>query len=72
MRVIHIKDAETYEPEKGWMRACTCHERSVSLEYFIKPPGHASSLHEHACEQVGVVIKGKMKVRNARDRECAR
>jgi quercetin dioxygenase-like cupin family protein len=65
MIVIHVKEAEKYEPEKGWMRASTCRERNVSCEYFIKPPRHASPLHEHAPEQVCIVIKGRMKVRNA-------
>jgi quercetin dioxygenase-like cupin family protein len=70
MNVIHVKDADTYEPESGWRRASTCSEKSVSLEYFIKPPGHASPLHEHASEQVCVVIKGRMKVRNDRGEEA--
>jgi quercetin dioxygenase-like cupin family protein len=35
------------------------------LEYFVKPPKHSSPLHDHPQEQVCVVIKGRMRVRNA-------
>jgi quercetin dioxygenase-like cupin family protein len=64
MKTIHVKDAEKYEPEKGWLRASTCREENISLEYFVKPPKHSSPLHRHAQEQVCVVIKGMMRVRN--------
>ncbi|UCD19369.1 MAG: cupin domain-containing protein [candidate division WOR-3 bacterium] len=63
MKVIHLGEAERYEPENGWMRASTCNERNISVEYFIKPRGHASPLHEHSQEQVCVVLKGKMRVK---------
>ncbi|KPK64511.1 hypothetical protein AMJ83_02030 [candidate division WOR_3 bacterium SM23_42] len=65
MRVIHLEDAEKYEPEEGWIRASVCSQKNISLEYFVKPPRHSSPLHEHAQEQVCVVIKGTMRVRNA-------
>ncbi len=65
MKVIHVKDAEKYEPDKGWVRASTCHEAHVSVEYFTKPAGHSSPLHKHSEEQVCVVIRGRMKVLNA-------
>jgi quercetin dioxygenase-like cupin family protein len=64
MKVIHLADAEQYEPEKGWLRASTCSEKNISLEYFVKPPKHSSPLHVHSQEQVCIVIKGRMKVRN--------
>ena len=63
MKIIHLNVAEKYEPEKGWLRANTCKENNISLEYFIKPPNHASPVHDHAHEQVCVVIKGRMKVK---------
>lgn len=69
MKVIHLKDADKYEPEKGWMRANTCSQRNISLEYFVKPPRHSSPLHEHPQEQVCMVIKGRMRVRNADGQE---
>lgn len=64
MKVIHIDDADKYEPEPGWLRASTCNEKNISLEYFVKPAKHASPLHKHTNEQVCVVIKGKMRVKN--------
>ena len=64
MKVIHVNEAEKYEPEKGWLRASTCLERNISLEYFVKPPRHTSPLHDHPQEQVCVVIKGMMRVQN--------
>ncbi|OGF67539.1 MAG: cupin [Candidatus Fischerbacteria bacterium RBG_13_37_8] len=65
MKVIVLKNAEKYEPEKNWLRASTCNETNVSLEYFVKPGRHASPMHHHPEEQVCVVIHGKMKVINA-------
>ena len=47
MKVVHLEDAETYEPEPDWKRASVCAEQGVSVEYFVKPPGHASPPHEH-------------------------
>ena len=70
MKVVNLEDAEKYEPEIGWMRASTCREKNISLEYFVKPPKHASPLHEHPEEQVCVVIKGEMKVRNGDGKEA--
>ena len=69
MKVIHLGDAEQYEPDKGWLRASTCSEKNVSLEYFVKPPKHSSPLHAHPQEQVCVVIKGRMKVKNDQGEE---
>jgi quercetin dioxygenase-like cupin family protein len=69
MKVIHLNEAEKYEPEKGWMRASICHEASVSLEYFVKPAKHASPLHAHPQEQVSIVLQGKMKVKNGEGKE---
>lgn len=69
MKVIHLEDAEKYEPEKGWLRAAICNEKGISLEYFVKPPNHSSPMHDHIHEQVCVVIKGKMKARNSAGNE---
>jgi len=65
VKVVHVKDAEKYEPEKGWVRASTCSEKNISLEYFVKPSRHSSPVHTHQEEQVCVVIKGEMRVRGA-------
>jgi quercetin dioxygenase-like cupin family protein len=60
MRVIHFDAAERVEPEPDWKRASLCSQPEVSIEYFVKPAGHASPLHEHPQAQVTVVIEGKM------------
>ena len=62
MKVIHFKGAETYEPDEGWKRVSLCNEKSISVEYFTKPPGHSSPMHQHPYEQVMIVLKGRMKV----------
>ena len=59
---MYFDKADKYEPEKDWKRVSLCNEKKVSVEYFIKPPAHASPLHQHPQEQVTIVIKGKMKV----------
>ena len=64
MKVIYFDQADRYQPERDWQRISLCNEKNISLEYFIKPPNHASPMHEHIHEQVCIVIKGKMKVRN--------
>jgi quercetin dioxygenase-like cupin family protein len=69
MKAIRVRNAEKCEPEKGWMRASTCNEKHISLEYFVKPPMHSSPLHNHPQEQVCVVIKGKMRVKSGAGEE---
>ncbi len=70
MKVIHFDSAETYEPEPDWKRVNLCGETEVSIEYFVKPPRHASPLHEHPQSQVTVITKGKMIVRTADGEEA--
>jgi quercetin dioxygenase-like cupin family protein len=60
MKVIRFDKAESYEPEKDWKRVSLCNEADISVEHFVKPPGHASPLHEHPSAQVLIVLKGKM------------
>jgi quercetin dioxygenase-like cupin family protein len=62
MKVIHFKDAESYEPEKDWRRVSICCQKDISIEHIVKPPGHASPLHEHPNAQVLVVLKGKLTI----------
>jgi quercetin dioxygenase-like cupin family protein len=70
MKVIHLEEAESYEPQPDWKRASLCDEPSVSIEHFIKPPGHASPMHEHPQEQVTLVLTGQMRVVSERDGEA--
>lgn len=69
MRVIHFKEAESYEPEKHWKRLSLCSESDVSVEHFVKPPGHASPRHEHPNAQVLIVLKGKLTILTETDGE---
>jgi len=69
MKVIHFNEAESYEPERDWKRVSLCNEKNISVEYFVKPPGHASPIHDHPEEQVTLVIKGKMVAVSAQGEE---
>jgi quercetin dioxygenase-like cupin family protein len=61
MKIVHFASAETCEPDPGWKRTSLAAGRDVSVEHFVKPPGHASPLHEHPQAQVCIVLKGRMK-----------
>ena len=60
MEVIRFSSAESYEPEKDWKRVSLCSQEGISIEHFVKPPGHASPRHEHPSAQVLIVLKGKL------------
>jgi len=62
MKVIRFESAERYEPERDWKRVSLCGEEDISIEHFVKPPHHASPLHEHPNTQVLVVLKGRIAV----------
>lgn len=69
VRVVHIVEAESYEPERDWRRSSLCNESDVSVEHFVKPPGHSSPRHGHVNSQVLVVLKGKLAVSTDEDGE---
>jgi len=62
MKVIRFNESESYEPEENWKRLSLCNEEDISIEHFVKPPQHASPLHEHSNAQVLVVLKGKLAI----------
>jgi quercetin dioxygenase-like cupin family protein len=62
MKVIRFSEAERYEPEENWQRSSLCNEPDVSIEHFVKPPGHASPNHSHSNAQVLVVLDGKLAI----------
>ncbi len=62
MKVVRFSEAETYEPEKDWKRVSLCNEEAISIEHFVKPPRHASPLHDHPNDQVLVVLKGSLTI----------
>lgn len=62
MKITHFDKADSYEPDPSWKRVSLCAEEGISIEHFVKPPGHASPVHHHPSMQVIVVLKGKMRV----------
>lgn len=60
MKLIRFGTAESYAPEKDWKRVSLCNEPDIAVEHFVKPPLHASPMHEHPSAQVLIVLKGKM------------
>jgi quercetin dioxygenase-like cupin family protein len=62
MNVVHFSRAETYEPDKDWKRVSLCCEDGISVEHFVKPPGHASPRHGHPNAQVLVVLEGRLTI----------
>ncbi len=69
MKVVRIADAESYEPEKDWKRISLCGECDISVEHFVKPPGHASPDHSHPNSQVLIVLEGKLAIITEKDGE---
>jgi quercetin dioxygenase-like cupin family protein len=69
MKIVHIHEAKRYEPEKDWKRVSLCSQDDISVEHFIKPPGHASPHHEHPNAQVLVVLKGTLSISTDKDGE---
>lgn len=69
MKAVHFNNAKSYEPEKNWKRVSLCNEKDISIEYFVKPPKHASPPHNHPSAQVLIVLQGKMAINNEKDSE---
>lgn len=62
MEHVPFDDAETYEPDNGWGRAALAGNDAFSFEWFEKPSGHSSPMHDHENEQVCVCLKGELTV----------
>jgi len=60
MEHVSFTDAETYEPEDGWRRVSLAGSDAFSFEWFEKPPGHSSPMHDHENEQVCVCLQGEL------------
>jgi len=60
MKITCFNQAESYETEQDWKRLSLCNESKISIEHFVKPPHHASPLHEHPNAQVLVVMEGQL------------
>jgi len=70
MKIVKVNEGETYQPDPGWKRVSLAGSENVSIEYFEKPKGHTSPLHQHINEQVCIVTRGKMKVYNGEGEEA--
>ncbi|QLG63647.1 cupin domain-containing protein [Halorarum salinum] len=62
MRPVDFDDAETYEPEEGWRRVSLAGSERFAFEWFEKPPGHSSPMHDHENEQVCLCLRGELTV----------
>lgn len=62
MERVEFDNAETYEPEEGWRRVALAGSERFSFEWFEKPVGHSSPMHNHENEQVCLVLEGELTV----------
>lgn len=67
MRPVDFDDAETYEPEEGWRRVSLAGSEQFAFEWFEKPPGHSSPMHDHENEQVCLCLDGELTVATGDD-----
>jgi quercetin dioxygenase-like cupin family protein len=67
MHPVSFDAAETYEPDEGWRRVSLAGSDRMSFEWFEKPPSHSSPMHDHANEQVCLVLSGELTVYTADD-----
>lgn len=62
MKSVRFDSAESYEPDKGWRRVSLAGSEQFAFEWFEKPPGHSSPMHDHENEQVCLVLDGEMTI----------
>jgi quercetin dioxygenase-like cupin family protein len=62
MEVVQFDDGCTYEPDKGWQRVSLAGSEQFTFEWFEKPSGHSSPMHDHENEQVCIVLEGELTV----------
>ncbi|ELY56043.1 cupin [Natronococcus amylolyticus DSM 10524] len=62
MKPVEFDEAETYEPDEGWRRVSMAGSDEFSFEWFEKPPGHSSPMHDHENEQVCLCLEGELTV----------
>ena len=67
MKATNFEDAETYEPDEGWQRVSLADSEKFSFEWFEKPPGHSSPMHDHENEQVCIVLEGELTIHTEGD-----
>lgn len=62
MKVIRYNEADTVEPQEGWLRKSVCNDKAISIEHFKKPPKHSSPFHSHSNSQILYVLSGKLQI----------
>jgi len=62
MEPVKFDEAEDYEPDEGWRRVSMAGSDQFSFEWFEKPPGHSSPMHNHENEQVCLCLAGELTV----------
>ncbi len=67
MQVQQLETGETYEPEEDWKRVALAGSEQFSFEWFEKPPGHSSPMHDHENEQVCIVLEGQLTLHSEHD-----
>jgi quercetin dioxygenase-like cupin family protein len=70
MERVDFDDAETYEPDEGWRRVALAGSDDATLEWFEKPPGHSSPMHDHENGQVCLVLDGELTVHTEDESEA--
>jgi quercetin dioxygenase-like cupin family protein len=68
MRPVEFEEAASYEPDEGWRRVSLAGSDRFSFEWFEKPPGHSSPMHDHENEQVCLCLGGELTVETENDR----
>lgn len=62
MKPVRFDEAETYEPDEGWRRVAMAGSDQFSFEWFEKPSGHSSTMHDHENEQVCLCLEGELTI----------
>lgn len=62
MEHVSFEDAETCQPDKGWRRVSLAGSDQFTFEWFEKPAGHSSPMHDHANEQVCIALQDELTV----------
>lgn len=62
MKSVQFDETEHYEPDEGWGRRALAGSEQFSFEWFEKPPGHSSPMHDHENEQVCLCLEGELTV----------
>lgn len=68
MKQVQFDNAETYEPDQGWRRVSLAGSNQFSFEWFEKPSGHSSPMHDHENEQVCLCLGGELSIVTEDDR----